>query len=133
MPFTIVGIAAPGFTGVWSDSPVAIWIPLMMQHTVHYASNSSSYGPAENELLPWAPQQAISWLTLVARSPGGIAQSAPRLETAFRAELTATAQFLSTAPQREQLLRQTLGFEPFDRGFSVLGSFLNFSRSDADR
>jgi MacB-like periplasmic core domain len=41
-PFTIVGVAPPGFNGLWLESPVDTWIPLMMQAAAHYQQNFSS-------------------------------------------------------------------------------------------
>ena len=40
--FTIVGVSAPGFSGVWLESPVDVWIPLAMQGDVRYAQNYSN-------------------------------------------------------------------------------------------
>src|SRR5262249_7783047 len=41
---TIVGIAPPGFVGVWSDARADLWMPLTMQPALGYRSNMSSYG-----------------------------------------------------------------------------------------
>src|SRR5690348_16732144 len=42
VPFTIIGVAASRFDGLWLESPVDIWLPQSMQHAVHYAQNFSS-------------------------------------------------------------------------------------------
>ncbi|MGE5813324.1 MAG: ABC transporter permease, partial [Acidobacteriota bacterium] len=71
---TIVGVTAPGFQGT---SPgfrgTDVWIPLVLQPRVHYASNSSSHGSAD-ETKPWPPQRQIEWLRLLLRVPDGANQ-----------------------------------------------------------
>ena len=58
--FTIVGVAPPGFAGVWLESPVDVWMPVMMQADVRYAQNFSA---DERRLLkPWLPQNGMRWL-----------------------------------------------------------------------
>ena len=54
---------AAGFTGVWLESPVDVWIPVMMQADVRYVQNFS----AENAdiLKPWVPQNGLRWLELL--------------------------------------------------------------------
>ena len=37
--FTVIGVAAEGFTGTWLESPVDAWVPLAMQSDVRYAQN----------------------------------------------------------------------------------------------
>ena len=49
---TIVGIAPPGFIGVWSDARADLWLPLTMQQALGYRSNMSSYGDSEVDATP---------------------------------------------------------------------------------
>ena len=66
---------AAGFTGVWLESPVDVWVPVMMQADVRYTQNFS----AENAdfLKPWMPQDGLRWLEVLIvradrdRRPGG--------------------------------------------------------------
>ena len=59
--FTIVGVAPPGFTGVWLESPVDAWIPVMMQADVKYTQNFSA-DERRTSLKPWIPQDGLRWL-----------------------------------------------------------------------
>ena len=45
-----------------------IWVPLMMQTAVRYASNASNSGNADRR-KPWPPQREIEWLNVIARVP----------------------------------------------------------------
>jgi hypothetical protein len=69
-PFTIVGMAPPGFNGLWLESPVDTWIPLMMQAAAHYQQNFSSSNT--NEDKPWPNQEGIRWLDVMVRTPGNL-------------------------------------------------------------
>ena len=100
--FTIVGVAAPGFTGVWLEAPVDIWVPLGMQHAVKYSQNYSAYDAETGK--PWRSQETISWLELVVRA--GRPQHEPLLAA------------LTTSVNRTN--RPALTLEPFGRGFSNL-------------
>ncbi len=65
--FTIVGVAAHNFSGVWVDSPIDLWLPLVMQHTVRYAQHYSA-GDATQQDRAWAPQDGITWLDVILRA-----------------------------------------------------------------
>ena len=73
VPLTVVGITPEGFVGMWTDAEADVWLPLTLQQPLHYANNSSSYGPTD-ERHPWFAQD-IAWLNLVARVPGGDVRS----------------------------------------------------------
>jgi predicted permease len=70
--FTIVGVTAPPFFGmsVASQAP-DVWVPLMMQPTVRYASNASISNTDGRK--PWPAQPGVRWLTLVVRAPAAVA------------------------------------------------------------
>lgn len=55
--FTIVGVAPRGFSGVWVDKPVDLWIPLAMQQGVHYSQDFSNNDAFVDR--PWLPQDGI--------------------------------------------------------------------------
>jgi predicted permease len=119
--FTIVGVTAQGFAGVWVDGPTEIWIPLTMQHAVGYRQNFRASNGRSNE--PWLPQDGISWLTLVARAP---AEVQPQLRAAMELEHQrpmlefAEAQGIPDAKRREFLLANRLMLTSFERGLSGL-------------
>ena len=49
---TIVGVAAPGFVGIRTDSVAELWVPLTLQVPLGYVYNSSAYGGADRR-QPW--------------------------------------------------------------------------------
>ena len=67
--FTIVGIAARDFAGVWLETPVDIWVPLTAQPIVQFSQSFTADGANLNQ--PWLPQAGIWWLHVVARVPAG--------------------------------------------------------------
>lgn len=85
-PFTIVGVTAGSFAGVWLESPVDFWVPIAMQHDIHYSQNFSA-GDDANHREPWMTQQRVLWLDIIARAPranhaaitGPLNQTLPRL------------------------------------------------------
>jgi predicted permease len=116
--FTIVGVAAPGFSGVWLESPVDGWAPLMMQADVGYAQNY--YNSNGRPLLPFAPQNEIRWLEVVARTDGGPAALQQALGSVFNRLLAEDAESIRDPNTRKLFLQQTLTFEEFGRGLSNL-------------
>jgi predicted permease len=66
---TIIGVTEPEFFGPFlSMRNPDVWIPLLMQPEVRYASNASSSGSADGR-KPWPPQPDIEWLHIFARVP----------------------------------------------------------------
>jgi len=100
--FTIVGVAAPGFSGVWLEAPVDIWVALGMQHAVRYSQNYSAYDAETTK--PWRSQETISWLEFVVRAD----------RSRHEPVLAALAASLNRPD------RPALTLEPFGRGFSNL-------------
>jgi predicted permease len=73
---TVVGVTAPGFQGTTIGFRGAdLWIPLVLQPSVHYASNSSSHGTGDTS-KPWPPQRHVEWLRLLLRVPDSSDQRA---------------------------------------------------------
>ncbi|HEY7393165.1 MAG TPA: ABC transporter permease, partial [Bryobacteraceae bacterium] len=98
--FTIVGVASPGFRGLWLESPTDIWIPLMMQSAVHYAQNFSDNNADPEK--PWLNQEGIRWLDIVVRSR----HDATAIDTVFRQWLAASAEKISKPDNRRLFLQQ---------------------------
>ncbi|MPY89351.1 MAG: FtsX-like permease family protein [Luteitalea sp.] len=69
-PMTIVGVTTPRFFGttVGTRNP-DMWVPVMMQAAVHYASDMGNINGDSQK--PWPPQREISWLNLFLRMPAG--------------------------------------------------------------
>ena len=116
--FTIVGVTPPGFSGVWLESPVDAWIPVMMQADVKYTQNFS----AENSdfLQPWIPQNGLRWLDLLTRADRADGQEAVALNSVFRPLLLESVDQISDERERALTLDRRLVLEPFGMGFSNL-------------
>ena len=67
--FTVAGVAARGFAGVWLESPVELWTSLAMQPAVKYAQNFSA--DRADQSKPWMTQERIWWLDVIARIRSG--------------------------------------------------------------
>jgi putative ABC transport system permease protein len=120
VPVTVIGVAAPGFVGAWSDNESDIWMPLTMQATLDYQSNNSAYGPVDRN-TPWINQDGIAWLNLFARIPR---RSVPQAEAILRSvNRDALVDLSLTIPEpraRASITSGRLVVEPFVRGFSGL-------------
>jgi len=119
--FTIVGVVARSFSGVWVDSPIDLWLPLVMQHTIRYAQHYSiSNGQRQ---LPWAPQDGITWLDVILRANS---EHGSRLRTVlnatFQQNVADRAQRVADPKERRLFLEQHLTFRPFGHGFPDLRS-----------
>jgi putative ABC transport system permease protein len=84
--FTITGVGPRNFTGVWLESPVDIWVPLVMQGAVKYSQNYSMDGA--DGRLPWVVQDRVWWLDVVMRTERGSAAAALGALNAAVPELT---------------------------------------------
>ena len=115
--FTIVGVGPPGFSGVWLESPVDAWIPVMMQFDVKYTQNFS----AENAdmLAPWIPQDGLRWLDVLARSSQP-QQAEAALNATFRPLLLEQVDSITDVQQRAMTLDRRIVLRPFGMGFSNL-------------
>ena len=117
---TVVGVMPPGFFGVWSDSEADLWLPATLQRPLGYRANTTSYG-ALDPAQPWLTQDAIAWVTLVARiPPPQLGAAMARLEAANRQGLEELAARQSGADDRAALLAHTLSSTPLAHGFSGL-------------
>lgn len=116
--FTIVGVAPPGFTGVWLEAPVEAWIPVMMQSDVKYAQNYSSDGQDVNQ--PWVPQAGIRWLDVLLRAERADGPEAIALNKVFRPQVLEFANRITDPKERALTLDRHLVLQPFGMGFSNL-------------
>ena len=116
--FTIVGIGPEGFTGVWLESPVDVWVPAMMQHEVLYRQNFSADGA--DMLKPWVPQDGLLWLELLTRVDRADGPEAAAMNTVYRAELLRVADAQKDPAERALILQRRLRLESFAHGSSGL-------------
>ena len=116
--FSIVGVAPAGFTGVWLESPVEAWIPVMMQADVKYMQNYSSSG--QDALKPWVPQDGIRWLDVITRANRTEGPEAVALNSVFRPLLLKEIDSITEERERALTLDRRLVLEPFGMGFSNL-------------
>jgi predicted permease len=118
--FTIVGVAPPGFHGVFLEAPTDFWIPVMMQQEVRYHQNYSDRNNADGE-QPWVPQEGISWLDVMVRAgPNSKAAMLTALNIAYQRRLAAMAESIGDPQQRRLFLEQRLWLESFAQGRSSL-------------
>jgi predicted permease len=121
--FSIIGITRPGFFGtILALRNPDVWIPLMMQPNVRYASNASLSDRADGR-KPWVPQEAIEWLNITARVPD------PQQVAGVAATLTALHQRSAIArlspgdgdqEARRRIEAESIGLVPGGRGVSGL-------------
>src|SRR5262249_31130878 len=108
--FTVVGVAQPGFRGVFLESPTDVWIPAMMQADIRYHQNFSASD--SNAEAPWIPQAGISWLDILVRAKR---DAAPGILTAlngtFQQRLNELAESLVSS-EKEVFLDRRLVYQP---------------------
>jgi predicted permease len=114
---SIVGVAPPGFTGLWLESPVDVWVPLAMQAEVRYIGNMSANNA--NLEQPWMPQENIRWLDLLARAGRADGTEAAALNVSFRAIAVREAS-LAEGDGGGRVDQDRLVLEPYARGASAL-------------
>jgi predicted permease len=116
--FTIVGVAPPGFSGAWLESPVDLWVPVMMQADVRY--NQSFSAESTDFTKPWIPQERLRWLELVVRADRRDGREFAALNAVFRPVLLAEVDRLANPDERKLALDRHLILEPFAHGSSTL-------------
>lgn len=116
--FAIVGVTPPGFSGLWLESPVEAWIPVMMQADVKYTQNFS----AENAdfLQPWIPQKGLRWLDVLTRADRADGPESAALNATFRPMLLEEVDQIADVKERALRLDRRIVLEPFGMGFSNL-------------
>src|SRR5260221_2011442 len=118
--FTIVGVGPRDFSGVWMESPVDVWVPLMMQSSVHYAQHYSASN--SDDTKPWIPQEGIRWLDLIFRAKPGAetAAASASVNSVFQQWVAQEAETIGDLKERKLFLQRKLVLAPFERGFSDL-------------
>jgi predicted permease len=117
---TVVGITPPGFVGMWTDREADLWLPVALQHALHYSNNTSSYGRYDDD-ASWLREDLVAWLNLVARvAPADQPRAIARLKAANQQGLAELVQRFENPKERTGMLAHTLVVEPFSRGFSGL-------------
>jgi len=111
-PFSVIGIAAPGFEGTDMAYPSNIWIPATMKPALTPADNS-------------VEDERFAWFYLFARLKPGVsirqAEAAMKVLYHQRQEdELKSAYFQETPQERERFLKQTFKLEPAQRGQSSL-------------
>ena len=112
-------MAPPGFTGVWLETPVEAWIPVMMQADVKYVQNYSSRTAGRAEALGAARRHPAG--STSSRAP--IAPDGPEavaLNAVFRPLLLKEIDAITDEKERALTLDRRLVLEPFGMGFSNL-------------
>src|SRR6185503_2619821 len=117
---TIVGVLEPGFTGPWTESRVGIWLPLPLQRPIRYAQHySSSNSDSDASFLP---QEGVTWLQLVGRSPGDLESVRRQIEAIHLPRLQAAAALSNLTDRRlkERFMSERIAVNSFRGGFSGL-------------
>ena len=118
---TIVGITAPEFVGIRTDSIPDLWVPLTLQSSIGYVYNSSAYGTATDRRKPWMDQDGIAWLNIIARvDPTRRAQATAILQTANAQGLKELASTLEDPRDGSSTMAHSLIVMSLARGFSGL-------------
>ncbi len=102
-PVTVVGIAEPGFDGVFVASPMGLWMPTAAQPFIHAHPNVGNDNG--DDTAPWMPQDGISWLSVWGRQQPGASRDAitRRLEDRY-AQVLATRYESVEDPERRARL-----------------------------
>jgi predicted permease len=118
-PFTIVGVAEPGFFGVSAGESPDLWLPLLMQDEVRYAQNAWSSNADTRK--PWAPQEGIRWLDAIVRVPDRYAVPGveAKLNVMYQRDMERAGQGRDER-ERRLLLQRRLSLEEGAQGFSTV-------------
>jgi putative ABC transport system permease protein len=118
VPFTIVGVANRGFTGVWAGTTIQLWVPLVMQQAIAYRQNASTHNADAN--LAWPLQSGVLWLNVVVRSSP---EQREVIRTAFgliREQQMRLVAGDTANPEMQLLIERQAKLDSFARGFSAL-------------
>jgi predicted permease len=111
-PFTIIGVAAPGFEGTNVGVPTKVFVPVTMQPTI---------APTNPPLF----EERAAWFYLLARLKPGVslaeAEAAAKVIYRQRQEEELNQPYFGRFPEsREGFLQHRFALEPADRGNSSL-------------
>lgn len=119
LPMTVVGVAAEGFAGLMVGQAIDVWAPLAMQHDLRYFGNASN---TNGDLAqPWVPQDAVQWLTLIARAPQTVrAAGLARIDAVYRQDLQERSASITDPVARDRAMREHVELLSGARGLSPL-------------
>ena len=123
-PFTVVGVAAAGFTGTTVGESPDMWIPVMMQADVRYAQNAGIDDADGRQ--PWVPQGGISWLNVMLRLSKGT--DASQIESALnltRRDVVAIERPRASPDVRRRLEEFRVALAPGAGGFPFVRTDLS--------
>ncbi len=106
VPYTIIGIAPAGFTGMRLEVPTEAWVPLMMRRQLLGATTSTL-------------ERKLAWLRLVGRLKPGIALDAAQVSF----DLTARNIWIANTTESDRKLpfnEKRILLEPGGQGYSSL-------------
>jgi predicted permease len=110
-PFTVVGVAAPGFAGLLKGQNVDVFVPIAMKRELT---------PEWNGLV----ERNIMWLNIFAHLKPGISrrQAEAAIQAPYRSILQAEIQSLQNprATFRDRYLRQHISLHPAAQGINLL-------------
>jgi predicted permease len=110
-PFTVVGVAAPGFAGLLKGQNVDVFVPIAMKRELT---------PEWNGLV----ERDIMWLNIFARLRPGIsrAQAEAAIQAPYRPILEAEIQSIKNPRStfRDRYLRQHISLHPAAQGINLL-------------
>jgi predicted permease len=116
----VIGVAPPGFVGLWTDAEADVWMPLTLQPALHYQNNSSTYD-GKPQAAPWPTRDGIAWLNVFGRvGPRQRAAAASRLEAENALGVNDLAAAFQTEEARKPMLAHRLVVDSLERGFSGL-------------
>jgi predicted permease len=120
VPATIVGVAAPGFSGLTVGERNDVWLPVTLQHTLQYRGNASVNDADQDK--PWVPQDGIEWLTVVARvrPPVTAAAATARIDALHRQALERSMAAITDPERRAYRMREHISLLSGARGLSDL-------------
>src|SRR5713226_1205130 len=107
IPYTVVGVAQPGFFGIEPEVSVDVWVPVTATS-------------ADRE---WRPDPNINWLRLLLRlRPGAdVSQAQAMFETAFRAHVADTLMPGASPRWKSMLEGQHVTLRPARSGLATTG------------
>jgi predicted permease len=117
VPFTIIGVTAPGFFGATPGRNLSFWIPAAMQTAVGYKQLFRSKGGVLTQ--PFLVQEKIYWLQLIARLPD--VQAIPKINQELNhIYLNDLSEIENSRNGKQFLTEHRLELESGNRGFANL-------------
>jgi predicted permease len=118
VPFTIVGVANQGFTGVWAGTAIQLWVPLVMQQAIAYRQNASTHNADAN--VAWPLQTGVFWLNVVVRSSAVQQEAIRNAFAVIREQQMRLVDGAGSGVETQLLIKRQAKVGSFARGFSAL-------------